>query len=559
MAQLNFARKWRSQTFNELVGQELSVRILKNTLYLNQFFPVYLFSGQRGCGKTSTARIFAKAINCERLTDFRSNPRAHDIPCLACTSCLAMHNAQHPDFIEMDAASHTGVDNVRNIIDAASLLPVMGSKKIYLIDEAHMLSKAAFNAFLKILEEPPRHVIFILATTEVHKIIDTVRSRSFQLFFKAVEPDVLVQHLVAICQKESIAAEEDALAVIARETHGSVRDALNMLEQVRFSTARVTKEAVLRVLGHCDDATIIDLVRMLVEHNDQDLMLLLQSLAPHEAMINYVWRALLDAVYDLILLFYQLPPRSFTAYQETLQEIVGTSSLKVLIRILSELQSHEQLMARSRNPRILLQTILLKIAQADYTEQEKSAPVIGEKKKELRSQPAAVVTDQPMLAKTEFHEFWQGCLEGLAALDDPILHSVFKQAQCQFFSPQTGEIMLSFASKLAFFEETVMKAEGQWKPLLDAYTGKSVQLTMHFQGLDKPTQEKAQPVKIEKPVTRPAAVQASKPAYGAYKKSTSPSPIKQGARIDVSRAAEWPKAQELLAIFPGVVTEVVES
>ena len=157
--QLNLARKWRSRDFDHIIGQDLSVRILKNSLYLDHFFPVYLFAGQRGCGKTTTARVFASAINCEQFEQFRKQPKKHIVPCLACASCIAMLEGKHPDFIEMDAASHTGVDNIRSIIDASSLLPLMGRKKIYLIDEAHMLSKAAFNAFLKILEEPPASVL----------------------------------------------------------------------------------------------------------------------------------------------------------------------------------------------------------------------------------------------------------------------------------------------------------------------------------------------------------------------------------------------------------------
>src|SRR3990167_2642348 len=231
--QLNLARKWRSKRFDEIVGQPLPVRMLKNSLFLSQFFPVYLFAGQRGCGKTTTARVFAAAINCERLPLFQKNPREELLPCLVCTSCKAMASGDHPDFIEMDAASNTGVDNVRLIIDAASLLPVLGHKKIYLIDEAHMLSKAAFNAFLKLLEEPPASVLFMLATTEPDKILDTVRSRSFQIFFNFVDNLELTYLLERICIKEGIKYSFDALELISRESEGSVRDAQNILERVR--------------------------------------------------------------------------------------------------------------------------------------------------------------------------------------------------------------------------------------------------------------------------------------------------------------------------------------
>ena len=254
---LNFARKWRSKNFDQLIGQDVSVRILKNSLYLDQLFPVYLFAGQRGCGKTSTARIFAAAINCHALSDFQKNPKNSSVPCLVCASCALMAKGQHPDFIEIDAASHTGVDNVRQIIDAASLLPVMGRKKIYLIDEAHMLSKAAFNAFLKIMEEPPVGVVFILATTDSQKIIETVRSRCFHIFFKPVEHAKISSHLATICQQENIRADQHALELIVAQSEGSIRDALNLLEQVRFSTSHITAAAVRTVLGHIDDEHVI--------------------------------------------------------------------------------------------------------------------------------------------------------------------------------------------------------------------------------------------------------------------------------------------------------------
>src|SRR5436190_12511038 len=208
---VNLSRKWRSQNFDQIIGQDLVVRILKNSLYLNHFFPVYLFAGQRGCGKTSTARVFAAALNCQVLPDFQKNPKKLDVPCLMCASCLAMSQGNHPDFIEIDAASHTGVDNIRNIIESSSLLPLLGRKRIYLIDEAHMLSKAAFNAALKILEEPPATALFMLATTNPHKIIDTVKSRCFQLFFTAISHEPLKNHLSFICKEEKIACSDEAL------------------------------------------------------------------------------------------------------------------------------------------------------------------------------------------------------------------------------------------------------------------------------------------------------------------------------------------------------------
>ncbi len=257
---INLARKWRSKTFDELVGQELVVRVLKNSLYKGTIFPVYLLAGQRGCGKTTTARIFACALNCAKLPDFQKQPQSIAIPCLECFSCKAMALGQHPDFIEIDAASHTGVDNVRLIIDSATLLPQMGRKKVYLIDEAHMLSKAAFNAFLKILEEPPHSVVFLLATTEASKILETVRSRCMQLFFPALPRDLLVKHLERICSSESIPYDVEGLDAVVRVSQGSARDAINALERLRLASGQAKKSTAITLLGLVDESAILEFV-----------------------------------------------------------------------------------------------------------------------------------------------------------------------------------------------------------------------------------------------------------------------------------------------------------
>src|SRR5579872_4897129 len=293
---LNLARKWRSQRFDDIVGQELCVRMLKNSLYKGQFFPVYLLCGQRGCGKTTTARVFAAAVNCQKLSLFQSNPQLNQLPCLACDSCVAMMTGTHPDFIEMDAASHTGVDHVRQIIEAASLLPLLGRKKIYLIDEAHMLSKAAFNALLKILEEPPMSVLFILATTDAQKIIETVRSRCFQLFFKPIETASLYNHLMHVCEQENIKFVEDGLYTIIRESEGSARDALNLLEQVRFSSSVVSKQNVLAVLGHVDDAHIIKLLEIVLSKSPHDFIQYLHDISFESVSAEFIWNRLIDVV-----------------------------------------------------------------------------------------------------------------------------------------------------------------------------------------------------------------------------------------------------------------------
>ena len=366
--ELNLARKWRSKNFQEIVGQPLAVRILQNSLYLKQYFPVYLFAGQRGCGKTSTARIFAAAVNCARLPEFQQDPRKVAVPCLLCDSCLAMSKGQHPDFIEIDAASHTGVDNVRNIIDASSFLPLLGSKKIYLIDEAHMLSKAAFNAFLKILEEPPMSVIFILATTDMHKILETVKSRCFQIFFDAVDVQVITEHLEKLCHAENVVFEPQGLTVIAQQAEGSVRDAINLLEQVRFATKKISKDAVLSILGHVDEATLLQLFKAILCKKIQDLLELFVSFEQRAFSIEYLWSQLIELSYDAILIKYQVQPRHFTHLSTEDKNIIMQASIDRLTDLFGLLCTQEQHMARTTKKLRYFEMILLQHIQASVFE-----------------------------------------------------------------------------------------------------------------------------------------------------------------------------------------------
>ena len=220
------ARKYRSANFDELVGQEHVANTLKRAIESGRIAHAYLFCGTRGTGKTSTARILAKALNC-RKTDA---PTAE--PCGKCDSCLAIARGDDMDVIEIDAASNTGVDNVREIIENAQYRPSRSRFKVYIIDEVHMLSKSAFNALLKTLEEPPSHVKFILATTEPEKVLPTILSRCQRYDFRSISSREIAAHLKEICKKEKISAEDDALALVAKAGAGSMRDALSLLDRL---------------------------------------------------------------------------------------------------------------------------------------------------------------------------------------------------------------------------------------------------------------------------------------------------------------------------------------
>lgn len=222
------ARKYRPQTFSELIGQDAMVRTLGNAIKRDRLAHAFLMTGVRGVGKTSTARLIAKALNCIG-PDGQGGPTID--PCGVCEPCRAIAEGRHIDVIEMDAASHTGVDDVREIIEASRYSAVSARFKIYIVDEVHMLSKNAFNALLKTLEEPPAHVKFLFATTEVNKVPITVLSRCQRFDLRRIPAEKLAEHFAAVCTAEGVTAEAEALALIARAAEGSARDGLSILDQ----------------------------------------------------------------------------------------------------------------------------------------------------------------------------------------------------------------------------------------------------------------------------------------------------------------------------------------
>jgi len=257
------ARKYRPSSFEDLIGQDAVVRTVSNAFETGRIPQAWILTGVRGVGKTTTARILARALNYELPDSSVKSPTIH-MPTLG-VHCQAIMESRHMDVLEMDAASHTGVDDVRQINDSVRYAPASARYKVYIIDEVHMLSTAAFNAFLKTLEEPPEHAKFVFATTEIRKVPVTVLSRCQRFDLRRVEADVLMKHLSNIAQKESVEIEPEALGIIARAAEGSVRDSLSLLDQaIAHAAGSVRAEEVRQMLGLADRTRVIDLFEHLV-------------------------------------------------------------------------------------------------------------------------------------------------------------------------------------------------------------------------------------------------------------------------------------------------------
>ena len=286
------ARKYRPHNFKELVGQTHTVRTLVNALDNNNLHHGFLFTGTRGVGKTTIARIFAKSVNCENGVSSK--------PCGKCETCLEIDKGQSVDLIELDAASHTGVDNMREILENAQYTPTKNLYKIYLIDEVHMLSKSSFNALLKTLEEPPKHIKFLLATTDPKKLPITILSRCLQFNLNKLSHDEIFNHLKFIMDAENLKFEDEALSKIADFGNGSMRDALSLLDQsISYGNGSVKEDDLKAMLGLVSHNEIVQLATLVINRNAQEVLLFIKELA-------YKGENLTNTLNDLTSLFHKI-------------------------------------------------------------------------------------------------------------------------------------------------------------------------------------------------------------------------------------------------------------
>lgn len=440
MGHLVLARKYRPKTFNEVIGQKHITTSLENALKTQKFGHAYLLTGTRGIGKTSVARIFGKAIRCEQRTSEQNS-------CGVCPSCQDFDSGSSLNVLEIDGASNNSVENIRDLINEVHFLPSVGKYKIYIIDEVHMLSTSAFNALLKTLEEPPEHVIFILATTDPEKLLGTVLSRCQRFDFRECSQEDLLLHLKDICIKENITYEKDYLLLdICKLGNGSVRDTLSFLDQVlSFSEHNVINEEILAIsLGLAKRTAIKDLTSGILGGDTEGISKIYRQMSKENVPVKNIIMSVLDNLFEII--------ENFEAYQSTENNCVDCNALKMISKaelfwIYETIVKDSTWALESLIPTKVVEIIFQKISlrrsffNQDILSEEtqyvpmQSSPVIEEEEEEIEEKFETDYTPLDSLSpdfadepkkKAQIPKTWDGFLEFLAK-DSPATASNLEQ------------------------------------------------------------------------------------------------------------------------------------
>ncbi len=469
-------RKWRPQLFEDVCGQNQITVTLKNELKNNKLTHAYLFCGTRGTGKTTTAKLLAKAANCR-------NPQEHN-PCNACESCVSINEGNSIDVYEIDAASNRGIDDIRNLREAIKFTPTMGRYKVYIIDEVHMLTNEAFNALLKTLEEPPEYVLFILATTEPHKLPATILSRCQRFDFKRIGVEEITARLQRVCSTEELTADENALRLIARNADGAMRDALSILDQCAvYGNKQITVEAALDVLGIANNEYLFKAADAIHRADAGAAILLVDELASCGKDMNQFIKDMLVHYRNLLM----------TKVVERCEEIIdmsveGIAQLKKqaaeyskeniirCIRLLSELENEAKW---TSNSKILLEIAIVRLCKLESDEsleglmarlakleaalaggipmavlpeaRESGSPAPARKEKAAEAKPKASPPAQ--LSDTNFMEKWSGFIQELKSKGKIKLRTYLALAKPVRF--EGGVLALQFENGDAHCKEAI--------------------------------------------------------------------------------------------------------
>ena len=377
------ARKYRPSTFSEVVGQEHILKALENSIQHNKLHQAYIFSGTRGVGKTTIARVFAKCLNCQKA----DMPMLE--PCNECTACMEIKDGRHIEFLEVDAASRTGVDDMRELLESVQYKPANARYKIYLIDEVHMLSKSSFNALLKTLEEPPPHVMFLMATTEAEKVPKTVLSRCLQLNLKVIPETQIREHIQSLLDLENINYDDESLNLIANSAQGSIRDGLTLLDQaIAHGNGALESDQVKALLGTIDQSHIIELVNHVVASDGDGAYIALSKITELNVEYEQVLKIIIS-VFHQISLHQQLQNSEVPAIEELAENLdpqITQLHYEIALNALDKFHVHP-------HPKQALELCILRML-AFQPISDGAASVIEKKNLELAAKPIITVSKE---------------------------------------------------------------------------------------------------------------------------------------------------------------------
>jgi DNA polymerase-3 subunit gamma/tau len=413
MSYLVLARKWRPKQFTEVVAQQHVTRTLENAIQQNRLASAYLFAGPRGVGKTTMARLLAKAVNCEK------GPTP--VPCDQCVNCAEITGGRSLDVIEIDGASNRGIDEVRNLRDNARFAPANSHKKIYIIDEVHMLTEPAFNALLKIIEEPPLHILFIFATTEIHKVPATILSRCQRFDFRRVPLPEIVGQLAMICQNEGVQAEEAALYLIAKRAEGSMRDSQSLLDQViSFCGKRVDKQEVSKLFGLIEQELFFECTDAAIQRDYRAALALGEKIHDAGVHLGEFFERLAEHLSNILTIKLADDTSSLVGLEIHVEHYRKTAAAMSETELLQHLQiatEAQAKLARVSNPRILMEMALLKMVSVNAPQTMNNSagsngnpqpvpakPAAAERKTQPASAPAAPKVEGSVAIPQEHHK-----------------------------------------------------------------------------------------------------------------------------------------------------------
>ena len=356
--------KYRPSKFSELIGQDLMSKTIQNAIQMKRVANAYLLTGVRGVGKTTTARIIAKSLNC---TSISENNEEFQEPCGKCENCIAISESRCVDVFEMDAASSTGISDIRELIEGVQYAPVSSKYKIYIIDEVHMLSTAAFNGLLKTLEEPPAHVKFIFATTEVRKIPTTILSRCQRYDLKRVEPSELIIFLTEICKKERVTIEDGALKIISRAADGSVRDGLSILDQsISYTQGNISEKDIKEMIGLNDPTEVLGLLDYLISGETLKAIEKINNLYEHGADPSLILKDLIMTTHQVGMIKIEADEGVKSSLTETefalLKEMAEKVEVSTVTMIWQMLNKGTRELSESFSPVSALEMLVIRIS-----------------------------------------------------------------------------------------------------------------------------------------------------------------------------------------------------